>query len=542
MMMRNPATYGAACVICAISALVWGDALAQGILETKHNLSVSGPGDIKALTEERVCIFCHTPHHASLDDEPGPLWSREMSLAVYDLYASTTLVSHPGQPTGSSRLCLSCHDGTVAIGMLYGGETIPMAGGVTTLPPGRPTNLTTDLSNDHPISFAYTAALAATNGELRDPAFLDPAISLDEREFIQCASCHNPHRDLYGKFLVMDNTGSRLCTACHVKTGWTGAVHAKAAGAAKGACGSCHVPHNADSPSRLLRKEEEEQVCFRCHDGTGAKNIMAIAEKPYNHPLDATTGVHDPTEDPLSSVPHVECVDCHNPHQADKGRHPSPPDAGGALAGVSGVNLSGVVVDPASYQYEVCFKCHSDNPFATPDVPRQIQDGNERLKFQTANPSYHPVAAPGKGASVPSLRPPLNPASMIYCTDCHNNDGPHACPVGSDYPLILAAEYLQDTYYPYSESNYALCFQCHNQTVLLGPSSAFPEHDSHVITRQVPCSACHDPHGVSLVLGATQQANAHLINFDTRFVSSGTYDSFARSCTVSCHATNPRSY
>ncbi|VAX19401.1 Cytochrome c family protein, partial [hydrothermal vent metagenome] len=35
------------------------------VRNTKHNLSVSGPGTVKASTETRVCVFCHTPHQAN---------------------------------------------------------------------------------------------------------------------------------------------------------------------------------------------------------------------------------------------------------------------------------------------------------------------------------------------------------------------------------------------------------------------------------------------------------------------------------------------
>src|SRR5512142_1240427 len=92
----------------AAAAILFAPAAAGalgGILTTKHNLSVSGPGDLKATREDRVCVFCHTPHHAS---PVTPLWSRPTSSTVYDLYQSSTLIAKPGQPSGGSRLCLSC--------------------------------------------------------------------------------------------------------------------------------------------------------------------------------------------------------------------------------------------------------------------------------------------------------------------------------------------------------------------------------------------------------------------------------------------------
>jgi predicted CXXCH cytochrome family protein len=525
-------------------------AQAAGVVDTKHNLSVSGPGDIVATSEQRVCIFCHTPHHAS---PVQPLWSHEMSGSSYNLYASTTISVQPGQPTGASRLCLSCHDGTVALGLLHGvTQPIAMAGGLVTLPVTRSSNLQTDLSDDHPVSFSYTSSLAAAAGELRDPATLPSAIKLENGDLLQCTSCHNPHKDPYGNFLVMSNDGAALCVSCHEKTGWPTSVHATASGVADQGCNACHVPHNAGSSQRLLKTLQEENTCFPCHDDAGSEiDVKSDFNKFYHHPVEAETGVHDPMEDPLSASYHVECSDCHNPHRITT-LAAIPPQVSGPLVGVKGVTLNGLVVEEADNQYEICFRCHADNSFSpVVAIPRQIQEVNERLRFDPSNPSFHPVATVGKNFSVPSLRPEYSPASIIYCSDCHNSDtgamvgGAGADGVhGSGNQHLLAARYEQDTYpLHYSESNYALCFRCHDPNILLDRfQSNFPSHRSHVVGKKAPCSVCHDAHGVPVLGGATTTHNAHLINFDSRFVASGTYDSGARSCTVSCHIHNPRNY
>jgi len=538
----------AATLIASLTMLVAasGLAFAAGILNSKHNLSVSGPGSIKATNEERVCIFCHTPHHAN---PSTPLWSRPTSTAVYDLYESTTLVAKPGQPSGSARLCLSCHDGTIALGAFYGtSDTIPMAGGVTTMPDSSSANLKTDLSNDHPISFAYTEELALLNGQLNLPGSLPPKVRLEEGGMLQCTACHNPHTDPYGKFLVMDNAASALCKTCHNMAGWNASIHATDP-TVVGGCTHCHVSHNAGGRARLLKFAAEEANCYQCHSASGgAKDIQSAASKFYNHPMEGTTGIHDPKEDPLAAQKHVECNDCHNPHQA-LATSATAPVAPGSLNGVKGVSSAGVVLStPAANEYEVCFRCHSANSFyASQTVLRQIQELDTRLDFDPLNPSFHPVVAIGKGTNVPSLRTQFSTSSMIYCTDCHNNDdtlqakGPH----GSNNKHILVDRYEVDIYpLDYSEANYALCFRCHDQNVLLDPlQSAFPSHQKHVVIKKTPCSVCHDPHGVPQARGGNSNANAHLINFDIRFVASGgTYDSVAKSCTVSCHIMNPKRY
>src|SRR3990172_1018254 len=54
-----------------------------GIINSKHNMSVTGPGELKALTETSICIFCHTPHNAA---PQTPLWNKSIEPLNYILY------------------------------------------------------------------------------------------------------------------------------------------------------------------------------------------------------------------------------------------------------------------------------------------------------------------------------------------------------------------------------------------------------------------------------------------------------------------------
>lgn len=537
-------------------------ATGEGILSTKHNLSVSGPGPIKTATEVQVCIFCHTPHHAS---EVTPLWSRPGVETVYNIYSSTTRFAKPGQPTGSSRLCLSCHDGTIAVGALINNVYIPMAGGFTTIPIEHPANLGgaagKDLTNDHPISFPYTSELAAKNSQLHLPSQIPGKLKLDQGQNVQCTTCHNPHTDPFGDFLVMNNDRSAICVSCHNVSGWEGSIHAANVLTAAAACGNCHPAHNARSAQRLMKGHPEEQNCLPCHSATGgARDIQSLLARSSRHEVRDTVGVHDTAESSLSFQKHVECEDCHNPH-ALLGFGALPPAVNGRLNGVKGVALTGEVKSPAAYEYEICFKCHADKSFASSVIARQVPSLNTRLEFALDNPSYHPVGGPGNALTVPSLRSDLGytASSVIYCTDCHGSDqsakaggsganGPH----GSSYRYLLLEKYDTD-FYPlaYSAANYALCYRCHFQDKLLDatspftvPSTALPLHDLHVVQQGVPCFICHDPHGASKSHGATTQNNAHLINFVTNFGIVASYDSTGtpKSCSSNCHSSNPRSY
>ena len=177
-------------------------AKADSVVNSVHNLSVNGPGTIKASSEKDACVFCHTVHRAS---GVTPLWNHSMSgetnYIVYSSQRMTDLNIVIPQPNGSSRLCLSCHDGTVALGNVSSRTTpIAMQGGATMMPAGDPNNLGTDLSGDHPISFIYDSALASRDSEIKDPSQLTGPVKLDKQSQLQCTACHNPHDDQYRKF------------------------------------------------------------------------------------------------------------------------------------------------------------------------------------------------------------------------------------------------------------------------------------------------------------------------------------------------------
>jgi predicted CXXCH cytochrome family protein len=548
------------------SSNVW----AGSIVDTPHNLSVSGPGLIKSTTEEEICIFCHTPHRARRDIPF--LWNREDTTVNYTTYESSTLYASVGQPSGASKMCLSCHDGTIALGALISvPNEIPFVGGIRYMPEG-PSKLGTDLSDDHPVSFLYDSSLAISNGELVDPANLPQEVKLEEPGLLQCTSCHDPHDNDHGKFLVMPNAFSALCVTCHDRVGWYSSIHANSSATWNGGgpdpwphtsyntvsengCENCHRPHGAGGHERLLNYLFEEDNCLPCHNGNVAsKDIEAELIKTYAHPVQDYVGVHDPTEDFTGPVGiHVECSDCHNPHRTNDTPSPGAPFISGALEGVKGINSSGEPVAEATYLYEVCYKCHGDNNvLSSSDIPRQIQQINVRLEFDQTNPSYHPIENIGRNPNVPSLLQPYNTNSKIFCTDCHNSDdnpnnggfGPYG-PHGSINQYLLERNYSTEDYTIESSYAYALCYKCHDRGSILNDES-FSKHKKHVVKKKTPCSVCHDPHGINSSQG-TFTNNSHLINFDISIVQPENQTgeiifedlgTFTGQCTLRCHGKN----
>ncbi len=557
--------YVAVPLILLLSAL---PASSMSVVDSKHNLSVSGPGTIKAISEGEVCVFCHTPHKAQ---GVGLLWNKRDSTATYIPYSSTTIQTNIGQPTGASRLCLTCHDGTIALGDL-GSRLLEIDMTQRYLDSG-PAALTSDLSDDHPISFVYDSYLSIVNPEFKNPSLLIDEVKLDKNNELQCISCHDPHNNANGKFLRVVNSSSALCLKCHQKTGWSSCSHNLSTSTwngiapdpwkhtewttvAENACENCHRPHSAGSQERLLNEYAEENNCFPCHNGNvAALNIESQFSKLSFHPVASTAGIHEPKENFLTVQRHVECMDCHNPHQVNSSEA-SAPNVKGVQMGVTGVNAQGVPVKTASYQYEICFKCHGDSAEGTTAVPRQIRQLNRRLQFDLSNPAYHPVEGPGRNPNVPSLLPGYTTASVIYCTDCHsNNNGPGAGgsgpagPHGSQNPYLLERQYIMNDYTSESPDNYALCYKCHDRNSILGNES-FARHYFHIVRQNAPCAICHDPHGISSSQGNAVN-NAHLINFDTSVVSpermSGELKfedlgTFKGRCYLRCHGRNHRGF
>lgn len=552
---------------------------AETIVNSIHNLSVSGPGTVKATSESDVCIFCHTVHHSNGEK---PLWNHNMStVSNYVVYSSSTIdalgLKIP-QPNGSSRLCLSCHDGTIALGSVSSCTTpVSMQNGVTTMPNGSD-NLGTDLSGDHPISFVYDGNLAAKDPQLKDPATLTGKVKLDFQGRLQCTACHDPHNDQFGNFLVVDNTASALCLACHNVANWSGSAHSlssqsvapnvsvitkrgqpailKTTSVAAQGCENCHVSHFAGGRQRLLKFAAPEQNCLPCHNGSMAnvKNVAADFQKISIHPITENGAAHSPNEDVINPpARHVTCADCHDIHGAKA--IPTGYSSAKILSaspGVPGVNASGAMMKIAGKEYELCFRCHADSTARGQGrVNRQMPETNTRLEFRVSNLSFHPVESMGKNRNVPSLIAPWTTSSVMKCTDCHNSDqspdaggsganGPH----GSIYAPLLERQLVLTDYRPESSESYALCYKCHSRDSILGDQSfravnsqgQSRGHRFHIVDLKTACTTCHDSHGVATA--------KNLINFNTDYATPSTslstisYTStgnFGGVCTLTCH-------
>ncbi len=155
-----------------------------------------------------LCNFCHVAHKFG-SAPTGPsylLWNHTLSsVANYGVYTSDSMVNQPvdlGTSSNAnlitSNLCLSCHDGTVAINSWYEAQSNasyqPIAQGTDFMPSDTTVR---DLTKQHPINFVYPDATSAANIGMRvagSTSSIDGAGNVPLfNGTMQCDTCHDPH-------------------------------------------------------------------------------------------------------------------------------------------------------------------------------------------------------------------------------------------------------------------------------------------------------------------------------------------------------------
>ena len=193
-MSRMRARWAAWAVSLGMVGVAWAD---ESVVDSKHDLSARGPGPIRAVHETEVCVFCHTPHDAA---PQTPLWNRENPRTHYRIYESSTLDARMDQPSGPSKMCLSCHDGSMALGsVLTRPATHPFVMTARTMPPG-PSDLSSDLSDDHPIGFRYDRALSNADDQIRPVEVVSAELPLGAHGEMHCTDVPRPAQQRAGWF------------------------------------------------------------------------------------------------------------------------------------------------------------------------------------------------------------------------------------------------------------------------------------------------------------------------------------------------------
>lgn len=228
-----------------------GGAVGDPLSGSKHDLtSLNERAGVEAMTGlafndyRDPCVYCHVPDSVDATDlEVGGRgvgvsdWNRFLSDGEYELYDSESLASKPSGLGAESLLCLSCHDGSMAVDMVLNKPAgwnsedeaalhmrMDSGGGMdkctqchdgTTAHRMDSVLIGMDLKNDHPVGMAYP-------GAFENPDFFRPSA---ERGFangvrlfndkVECASCHNVHDPGIVPFLRVEQ--GKLCYTCHNK-------------------------------------------------------------------------------------------------------------------------------------------------------------------------------------------------------------------------------------------------------------------------------------------------------------------------------------
>jgi predicted CXXCH cytochrome family protein len=225
----------AAVLMLSVAALAnaAGTNPAGTVVGSAHDLSTAGSAG------GQICVFCHTPHNAG--DPALPLWSRATPSTVYTPYNNVDFSQVvAGAPGAVSLACLSCHDGSLAVGYVANGafaSTDAVTGNLTPTAKGSADAIlgtvgsgsialgdamnigqAGDLTKTHPIGITYPVA-DTVNFKLPS-TFAKNAKLFAGGTKVECASCHEPHNQGAAEphfFLRSTNNGSALCITCHNK-------------------------------------------------------------------------------------------------------------------------------------------------------------------------------------------------------------------------------------------------------------------------------------------------------------------------------------
>lgn len=481
-------------LLITLGLLVAGLAQAAKISDvrgTLHNLSSSTTyvrngvtenvpaRNIKASSETEVCIFCHTPH--SNQSNTTALWNRDMSGTTYsstNTYNSSSMDATAAElqagPGGSSKLCLSCHDGTMAIDKVSinidvagtvssNNNTIAMvngSGAALTSPVYMPTgagkdsgftrNLGTNLSNDHPISFTYSAALVSQDGELNTPAATNtvggivmnrmggkerPVLPLENGK-VQCATCHDPHlrdtNDANAKFLRQN----RYQTGTPSATGYQKDVDI-----------ICLACHNKD-------QNQKGSWAFSAHAHDQVATPTYVSTLPVG-----VTGTADMSKFAGKKVWEVACLNCHDTHTVQGSRRLL---REGTVTSLTANNI---------YQEGVSAGSTSANDYS--------KSGIENTCFQCHDGSGRVINAVGNASGVPNIK-----AEFL---------------LGKSMPVSKTGEdALHEINSKVLEDSLVTTLDCTGTALPANRKCGadFIESRANLFTRHAECTDCHNPHRV----------------------------------------------
>lgn len=389
------------------------------------------------------CLYCHAPH-SGLEGTPGisgtPLWSQKLSsVQSYQQYISSTMVNktNSSPPLGSnSTLCLSCHDGTVALGTTTPYGQVSMSGSLA----GTPADLGTNLQSTHPFSFITPLQPAP---DIWPSLSASPPTTQDSTGHVQlingnveCGSCHNPHVqniDSSGMFLAIDNSQSALCLACHstIPSGTGMGLSATTA--------RMHSqPRGGTGATTSATNERNPLASWSTSIHATATNRFSTAATTAGSAIAARRMVR--SLGPSTTVRKSGCLSCHSTHN-------STPTS--LLRG---------------YNDATCINCHNGGTNVSPPAP------NIYAEMAAPKIGHASIAANGNNAHSARESDVLNHNRHAACVDCHNPHATKQVAAGFTAPPAIRASQSgvvgisasdgQTVVYP-ANNQYENCLRCH---------------------------------------------------------------------------------
>jgi len=270
--MKKTILLWAACGVMLVgpAALYAAEGAAGGLADTDHDFTNAAGSGYTTSPNVGLCTFCHTPHkaastqllwnHNQTDQTPSYSWS--------DMTTTSNGTSLPGFTKtwkGPTPKCLSCHDGSVAIGdvnwfdeeaqVISISKSGVLDGSGKLIEDSHLVGSGGDLKGNHPVVVPYPGTGTGTyNGvstgvpsslktvEWRaDPTALGTwgvvlykddgsgnvsrvisSPGAGDNLGIECASCHDPHNketvdEMFLRGEMTGNTTDYLCLKCHKK-------------------------------------------------------------------------------------------------------------------------------------------------------------------------------------------------------------------------------------------------------------------------------------------------------------------------------------
>jgi Doubled CXXCH motif (Paired_CXXCH_1) len=280
LVLRNSLVVIASLVLVpAAWALVGG----EGLSGSPHDFTPTGTGDLHDTVagNEGLCTFCHTPHKAQTT---LLLWNHSLSGSTFtwDVAATTAGTTLPTNLNSSyggvSVKCLSCHDGTVAIGdIAWFKEQAWTAGGngpllnlnITSALGSQATSASLgaagefliangsgngNLAGNHPVGipFPFTGVANTYNG----------IISAQPASQLLSDWQANPLLSTVANIRLFSNSGNNFSAINSTYTGTNVGIE----------CSSCHDPHNKQSVDDLFLRgkitgsaQSDGYICEQCH-------------------------------------------------------------------------------------------------------------------------------------------------------------------------------------------------------------------------------------------------------------------------------------